>query len=1094
MFTPLGFIAPPPPAPVVSPAAPTAVPVGLPLPTIPSGNPFQPPRLDLDKKLTDPILPDPTGITTDFAYDLGRRLGNWLKDLFTPAPPTLERDSRQHQQLENYNRGYAPFYGERVILLRPPFRGGQSYGVQYKVSLTCQYQILIYCGPANIINQQGETIVSGRILRFKLKKWNPVNCPNLAGGPYYRDNAWFAEYQTSPTSSVQEEQVTGLWAGGGIYWSILKILSITRADGQPDTGGDPPGTIPEEVIKNAPAGFAPAAPAAPPATVPATPIQVPDVIPRTLPKGVPDPEYPEEPQPAPPAQPEPTDPQQPEREAPPAPAVVPGGPQTFPLPVILPETAPVEAPAESPPPQNPEPLEPSEKPEHPEQPRENPPETPPETPNRPRPAPLPVVPNPPPQIPQPQNPERDVPTAPPVPQPPNPNQPPPVVPTRPGTTPSTPTIPVPAQPPEPAPSTVPPTTPLPFVPPQPHPPGQPTPPPIAPRPSEQPPPAVVPIQPTPAVPFLPVPIPGWTPDPPGIPVPPPNPVIDPPPTGTPSRPPLLDPPTTPVLTPPPPTTLPITGQPPYWPPVLLPPITTPDTPLEPPPDQGDGDTTCDCCVEIMNNKCSELNVYIRNYFDHLFDLIVNQQGDSSNVCDEPCIQEILEELEAIKEDLEDLKERVSPGQELIPETLNVPYVAETDDEDVRELRTLTLAVINPPPTALPLLTKSADLALTDKPLVKPVRRTYNLLGGDRWQWDEENQAQGWQVSPENLILEAVENHYQPELEGDSDRPQVKTTIQPVTAKNILELLSATLAVSHFRSGLWKYPTEIQGGLISLIDDFPPNRELAYLKAQRRFQDVQDFYQWQLEQLDAILGHWQQVIEIEDTDATEPGQQKSRIVIPNLSEAVTELLGQLVVANINLKALLKMGASNLIETIGARKEAIATQFKTDALIDYLAFPVKERIIELPILATLPDELSRDTEPSQEQLERWNNLERFLQPSKKKIPILEFAGGKTNFQTALVDLLQAAAIIKAHLTRQLPKTKAEFIKQIKDLLGLLNQDELAEDWKRFIEQVEMGWSSDPDLWPGTTQNKPYGRNPEERPRIVDLTREEGSNGTS
>ncbi|WNC24331.1 hypothetical protein [Thermosynechococcus sp. PP551] len=558
---------------------------------------------------------------------------------------------------------------------------------------------------------------------------------------------------------------------------------------------------------------------------------------------------------------------------------------------------------------------------------------------------------------------------------------------------------------------------------------------------------------------------------------------------------MVEPPRIPVLTPPalPPFVQPpITGQPPYWPPVIFPPITTPETPLDPPPDQGEGDSICDCCVEIMNNKCNELNIYIRSYFDRLFDLVI-KQGGNNNICEEPCIDQILEDLEIIKAELEDLKARVGPGQNLLPTPLTVPYVAETAAEDVRELRTLTLNVVNPPPEALPLLTRSADLGLSDKPLVKPVKRTYNLLGGDRWQWDSNNQAAGWQLNPEALILQAVEDHYQPELSGDSDRPQVQTSIQSITVTNILELIAATLAVPHFRSGLWKYPAEVQGGLISLVEDFPPNSELSYLKAKRVFQDVQDYGQWYLEQLDAVFGHWQQVIEVEDTDATEPGQQKSRIVIPNLSEAVTELLGQLIVANINLKALLKMGSSTLIETIGARKEAIATQFKTDAIIDYLAFPTKERVIELPVLATLPDELSRDAQPSQDLLRRWANLENFLQPSKKKIPILEFAGGKTNFQTALLDLLQAAAIVKAHLTRKLPKTQAEFVKQIKDMLGLLNQEELAEDWRRFIEQVEQGFSSDPDLWPNTLQGKPYGRSPEERPRIVDLQKDKNNNGS-
>lgn len=141
----------------------------------PSGSPFEPPS-------SNPILLDPVEFTLSRARDLGFEPDKLLKDLLTPDPSTAERDQRQHQHLENYARGYAPFYGERVVLLVPPFRGGQSYGVLYRVRYRFRHQYIRSCRPGSIEETTLEAILRGRILGFRLITRHPVNCPNLPGG------------------------------------------------------------------------------------------------------------------------------------------------------------------------------------------------------------------------------------------------------------------------------------------------------------------------------------------------------------------------------------------------------------------------------------------------------------------------------------------------------------------------------------------------------------------------------------------------------------------------------------------------------------------------------------------------------------------------------------------------------------------------------------------------------------------------------------------------------------------------------------------------------------------------------------------------
>jgi hypothetical protein len=462
----------------------------------------------------------------------------------------------------------------------------------------------------------------------------------------------------------------------------------------------------------------------------------------------------------------------------------------------------------------------------------------------------------------------------------------------------------------------------------------------------------------------------------------------------------------------------------------------------------------DCCLKEQSqqpiNICAEPCVQeLQSEVDAILDRVLDLQPQLPiDICSEPCIVQMQSDLDKVKDDVAEILELLKhPQPEL--ELIELPYVQcmEVGEGHQAQQNFYQLAV------------PEGSVPLADRELFVD-SATLAILGC---------QDEAFTQDPEQYIRDRANQIYQQSGNQIVSRPQ--------QYKSITNLLLDTIAVSFVRSGQWKFPSEVKETIIKSGD--PKFDDLFPAGQSRTLNDAQDYQQWLLEQLDAVLGHWHQVVEIQDNDLEQSGEQSQKIVLTNVAESITELLSQLVVANVGVKALLNMGSRTLIESSAGKKEAIVNQKLLDAIIDYLGFPSKDTVLEVPILCTLK---SANDNASEAELRQLESLSSFLEHSVKKVPITEFSG-KTNFQEALSDLLNAAAVIRGVLTRKLPTNPDAAKQQLKEQIKEAAKS--GEDFDTYLEKVERGFIDSAGI---SDTSQPYGRSFEQRPKIKEIGKKE------
>jgi hypothetical protein len=434
-------------------------------------------------------------------------------------------------------------------------------------------------------------------------------------------------------------------------------------------------------------------------------------------------------------------------------------------------------------------------------------------------------------------------------------------------------------------------------------------------------------------------------------------------------------------------------------------------------------------------------------------------------------QEVLDAIESIHERLDDIEEQIEElnkkeGEEPDLEVVELAYTSCNSGTSSQELYSFLAPKGQFPLFIKDLFLNSASLAVLGCANSK-IQEVYKILGGDSW-FGEGTDAPLILANWEQLIRARIENQYVDSADG--------ILSQPTQASNLIELICSIAAINHLRSGEWKYPQKVPESIITpgdsaLIGDG------ANLFTQNLvpISDIQDYHAWFMVQWDSVMGDWHKTIEIEDTDLEQEGNQSRRVVLPNLSESISDLMAQIFAANTYLQALLNMGTRNLLEATATKKETVVNQFLLDAIVDYLAFDSEEEAVELPILCTLKNPSEN---PSEDEIAALENLTNFLEPSQKKIAITRFKG-KNNFQVSLQILLQAAGIIKGALSRKISSDPIIAKRELLDLFKMFAGDEDL-DFDAFLEQVEQGFNAAA----GNTQANPYGAPFNQRPRIREL----------
>lgn len=274
-------------------------------------------------------------------------------------------------------------------------------------------------------------------------------------------------------------------------------------------------------------------------------------------------------------------------------------------------------------------------------------------------------------------------------------------------------------------------------------------------------------------------------------------------------------------------------------------------------------------------------------------------------------------------------------------------------------------------------------------------------------------------------------------------------------------LSEIIGVDEFPAQL--PPTlinEDQGFLGNLIPD-----------ANVPIPNYAQLFKWWVERFDEIMGQWEVAFEVKDSDPTTPGDQPVGVKLPNLAEAVAEMMGLLLQSTINTETLVSMCMRSMLTTGQDYQQNYKSYMAIQSIIDYLGYKTKDSIEKMPLLF----------DPSKE------TLEGILQHVSQDVPVQEF-DEKTNFRHTVMRLEHAAAITQAINLRKIDK-KGDIAKQIADIIKAaaaiddkVNGQEKDADGKtnfdKFLEDVEVGFTN----YTGVTDSQhPYGEDYTVRPKI-------------
>lgn len=168
--------------------------------------------------------------------------------------------------------------------------------------------------------------------------------------------------------------------------------------------------------------------------------------------------------------------------------------------------------------------------------------------------------------------------------------------------------------------------------------------------------------------------------------------------------------------------------------------------------------------------------------------------------------------------------------------------------------------------------------------------------------------------------------------------------------------------------------------------------------KQKIESLAEFLIWRAKNDNEIFGQWQEVIEIQDSDPNQKGNQPKRVVLPNMAKTFKEIILLLSVLiksqGFSMDALLKqyIDVANIKVSVSAI-EAIIRDVQ-----DYLDYPTVTKTIDVPLGITIP----KDNDPTDDK----EDVERFLRSSIVKAMFDDWTG-EGSIHDMLLVLLDAAA---------------------------------------------------------------------------------------
>ncbi|QMS87310.1 hypothetical protein HUN01_06825 [Nostoc edaphicum CCNP1411] len=250
----------------------------------------------------------------------------------------------------------------------------------------------------------------------------------------------------------------------------------------------------------------------------------------------------------------------------------------------------------------------------------------------------------------------------------------------------------------------------------------------------------------------------------------------------------------------------------------------------------------------------------------------------------------------------------------------------------------------------------------------------------------------------------------------------------------------------------------------------------------QIQNLAQYVSYSVKQLDALSGKYPLEIKIKDADLTQEGDQEKKVSLPNIAEALAEIMGILLTLQSESNANLIATTNSMIEAGSAKQSAILAADYSRGNAEYLGYKGKQVEKDVPFTFK-PGEprLDQMLKSGQVKVKGWENDD------------------KEDLNDALAPILELAAMWKAANFKNLGtgdtlnKLK-EFLSGAIDLSksvdGLVKDNPpvspdpskpIKNEWDSFIEEAEQGFIAQPGI---TNTTDPYSRPLAQRPKIREI----------
>lgn len=264
----------------------------------------------------------------------------------------------------------------------------------------------------------------------------------------------------------------------------------------------------------------------------------------------------------------------------------------------------------------------------------------------------------------------------------------------------------------------------------------------------------------------------------------------------------------------------------------------------------------------------------------------------------------------------------------------------------------------------------------------------------------------------------------------------------------------------------------------------PNSLVKKNSGTRQIESLAQYIAYSVIQTNAQFGQFPQEIKIKDADLTQQGDQQQTVTMPNLAEAIAEIVGLLLVLRSESAANLVATVNAMIEAGSAKQSAILASDYGAANAEFLGYKGKQIEREVPF-TFVPGEpqLDKMLKAGEVKVKGWDNAD------------------KNDLNDLIAPILEMAAMYRAANFRNVgTSSPLSKIKEILEGAAKLSDavDNFAKtppppdpnnpdapppppkksDWDEFVESAESGFTSKP----GITDNlHPYNRPLEQRPKI-------------